>query len=402
MVVRGGWSKNKIHHNFRFVIGFILFVFASLALAAPPEYISQFPHPDDVQGEGNSQYDRDLDRAIRLEVLREAINYASAAREIRKDPSSEELTLQKAYWQAQVDTGEKYGTIIAGTNYDLSFDRAKRKIYQDDVEFNYLTKYFPYLVDAVRKAHDAKIAAVEQQKNQPRVIQQATPRQSYYNRPPKEEDNTMFWITFWGCIIGFIALIVWIRNKLKPPSQEQVAEWLMEEFGNTKEERREGIKANFARETGMIAMLVDINKPHRWRQFLERNLTTMPPIEKFALEVFYHLYNEGFMEANDFFLGRLGLFYADGQGLDINYSSYRDKPFKSKRVSSEQMQEIVNRYYGMNIGKAVTHALNRLERAYSKDPNNPVIAELHKKYAGNTQLGGGQFDMDISDFATPG
>lgn len=65
------------------------------------------------------------------------------------------------------------------------------------------------------------------------------------------------------------------------------------------------------------------------------------------------------------------------------------------------MQEVVNRYYGMNIGKAVTYALSRLEGAYAKDPENAVIAELHKKYAKNNKLGGGQFDMDISDFMTP-
>jgi len=192
-------------------------------------------------------------------------------------------------------------------------------------------------------------------------------------------------------VIGSILLFIRWKN-LKPLSEKIVNQHLMEEFGETKEARREGIKAHFARDKGKISMLLDVKKPYRCRIFLERNLITVDPLEKFSLETAYHLFNEGFMPDHGFFLMRFGLFYADGQGLDITYKEYQGKEFESIRLSTEGMQEL-SRYYGMTLVKAVTFALNQLEGAREKHPDNLIYEELHQKYEGGNKLGGGQFDL---------
>ena len=192
-------------------------------------------------------------------------------------------------------------------------------------------------------------------------------------------------------VIGSIWLFIrW--KKLKPLSEEIINQHLMEEFGETKEARREGIKAHFARDKGKISMLLDVKKPYRCRIFLERNLITVEPLERFSLETAYHLFNEGFMPDHGFFLMRFGLFYADGQGLDMTYKEYQGKEFKAIGLSTEGMQEL-NRYNGMTLVKAVTFALNQLEGAREKYPDNPIYEELHQKYEGGNKLGGGQFDL---------
>ena len=190
-------------------------------------------------------------------------------------------------------------------------------------------------------------------------------------------------------VIGSIWLFVRWKN-LKPLSEKVVNEYLMEEFGETKEERREGIKAHFARDKGKISMLLDVKKPYRCRIFVERNLITVDPLEKFSLETVYHLFNEGFIEDSNFFLVRFGLFYADGQGLDISYEEYRGEAFKCLRADIQEL----SRYLGMTLVKSVTYALNQLESAYEKHPDNPIYEELHQKYEGGNKLGGGQFDLE--------
>lgn len=190
-------------------------------------------------------------------------------------------------------------------------------------------------------------------------------------------------------VIGAIWLFIrW--KKLKPLSEKVVNEHLMEEFGDTKEKRREGIKAHFTRDKGKISMLLDVKKPYRCRIFVERNLMTVDPLEKFSLETAYHLFNEGYMKDHDFFLMRYGLFYADGQGLDINYKEYRGEEFKCLNADLQEL----SRYYGMTLGKSVTYALNQLEGAREKYPDNPVYQELYQQYEGGNKLGGGQFDLE--------
>jgi len=164
----------------------------------------------------------------------------------------------------------------------------------------------------------------------------------------------------------------------------------MEEFGETKDARREAIKSHFARDKGKISMLLDVKKPYRCRIFLERNLITVDPLEKFSLETVYHLFNEGFIEDSNFFLVRFGLFYADGQGLDISYEEYRGEAFKCLRADIQEL----SRYLGMTLVKSVTYALNQLESAHEKHPDNPIYEELHQKYEGGNKLGGGQFDLE--------
>jgi len=191
-------------------------------------------------------------------------------------------------------------------------------------------------------------------------------------------------------VIGSIWLFIrW--KKLKPLSEKVVNEHLMEEFGKTKEERREKIKAHFARDKGKISMLLDVKKrQHRCRMFLERNLITVDPLERFSLETAYLLFNEGYTSDDVFFRMRFGLFYADGQGLDIKYKEYRGEEFKSLSTGLQDL----GTYYDMTLVKSVTYVLNRLENAYEEHPDNPIYEELHQKYEGGNKLGGGQFDLE--------
>jgi len=201
---------------------------------------------------------------------------------------------------------------------------------------------------------------------------------------------------FFIIVMIVVAVLYFIVKGNDPLSEETINQHLMEEFGETKEERREGIKSHFARDTGKISMLLDVKKPIRCRIFLERNLMTVDPTEKFALEVAYHLFNEGYLDDHNFFLTRLGLFHADGQGLDIEYKEYRGKKIKCGGPSTEGMNDLVTHYHGMTLTKSITHALNNLEGAHEKHPDNPVFTELFDKYAGGKNLGGGQFNLKES------
>ena len=191
-------------------------------------------------------------------------------------------------------------------------------------------------------------------------------------------------------VIGAIWLFIRWKNR-KPLSEKVVNQYLMEEFGETKEERREAIKAHFARDKGKIFMLLDVGKaPHRCRIFVERNLITVDPLEKFSLETAYHLFNEGFLNDSNFFMIRFGLFHADGQGLDIRYEEYRGEKIKCIDTGVKEL----NDRCGMTLVKAITFALNQLESARDKHPDNPIFEELYQKYEGGNKLGGGQFDLE--------
>lgn len=221
----------------------------------------------------------------------------------------------------------------------------------------------------------------------------------------KQQENTstigrIYSMSFWGIflILGLLTFVIVVTRQLlalRTIKPKTIHQNLMNEFGNTTEERREKISALFARQTGALSTLFDIFfAPHRMRVFLERNLTTIEPLEKFALETAYHLYNENCITDENFNLMRMGLFYADGRGLDVKYSEYMGKKFKPISLGANDMRDLITNKYGMDSNRAITHALNRLEGAYKQHPDNPIIKDLYQRYDQSQGIGEGQFNVE--------
>jgi type IV secretion system protein VirD4 len=217
----------------------------------------------------------------------------------------------------------------------------------------------------------------------------------------------------YGGTLLFIAFIIWwfrrgkVRKKRLAKQAEELAQRPgidakaksdaeMRRLGATPEQRFKAIEELFNRKSDTIS--IELKEYHNngnvvLEGTLARPLAAMPPREREALRIAYHLYNIGELESWNFHLARLALLYGDGKAAVYN-QKFTDIFQQGAGSINRDPAAIFKSYTGINAENAVSTMLHILEQAAVNKPDNPAIRLLASRF----QVGGQAQLSQISDF----
>jgi type IV secretion system protein VirD4 len=176
----------------------------------------------------------------------------------------------------------------------------------------------------------------------------------------------------WLLLIAAIGYAIYRRATAKKRRERQdLARWtannraVMKSLGATPEERAAKIDALFDMKADEIRFTLDEPRIHC---VISRQLSTMPPKEREALRIAYHLYNLDLIHEVNFFIVRLSLVYAQGKGVIFKGAWQKDPGIYSVTDAIGRRAE--------DVEPAVNLALRDLTQCIKSHPDHPVLHRL--------------------------
>ncbi len=344
-------------------------VLCGVALCATAE-VRDLPSLDEVKAATAEKIHTDHASFVFLALFRNTARYTAVlerltvqltAIEAKRSLSAREQSMKALYQQTAQQTrtaflrkhgGNGLNQTIRPSDFEANVDKIR-----DELADGYIQKLSPTLFRAYDRATKSAFAL----------------GMDAVNAWWRTNGDTVLDIVFFILLPLFI--LAWIIRsyiKNRPLSVEKLNERALAKFGDTCEERREGIKTFFTDIQNTIKFEVDVKSGgQRLRCTMERNLFTMnSPYERGLLFVCMMLGNEdGFCSPINFHHVRCALIAGRGQGQLVG-----DKK-SIYRTEGDRLQWLLN-YTGMSFDGAESTLIREVIEAHKRDSKNPVIASL--------------------------